>query len=222
MVGLILPAEGEAGVLSRLRNGTLGDAVTRLPPAGMEIARELRSFDQGLQLVGYRRQALPQVIELGLHKRIPAAEITGQQLRRVLALDDRTATTRIASIPRAARDILLELPDRDLRSPAALSEAELQTLASYLTGLEPQARERVMKTVAAPPLSMQALAPAASAMQSLQARTSSPPSVMMLRADAGFDSAPSRNDLALIYAGRSVPYWSSTSILQRLPAQELA
>ena len=206
VVALLLASENEDGVMRRLRNGTLSEAVTRLPPAGMEIARELRSLDQGMQWTAMAGPALPQVIDLGLYKRIPTAEITGAQLKRLLALDDRTATTRLASIPRAARDTLLELPDRELKSLArALGEAELQTLASYLVGLEPQARERVMKSVAATPASMQSLAPSRVRDAILGSRDHLAAVSMMLRADAGFDVAAIKDDLLSVYGGRISP-----------------
>ena len=161
VVALVQASDGEGGVGARLANGTLAKAVTRLPPGGMEIARELRSLDLGIKWWELAGAQLPQVIDLGLHRRSASADITSPQLRRLLALDDRTATTRLAGIPRPARDTLLELPDRELKALArALAEAELDTLASYLTGLEPQARERVMKAIAATPARMQVLAPA--------------------------------------------------------------
>ncbi len=206
VVALLLSTEGEDGVLRRLRDGTLAQAVTKLPAAGMDIAREQKSLDQGLQWSALAGNVLPQVMELGLYKRLPAGDITAAQLRRILALDDRSATTRLAAIPRAARDTLLELQDRELKSLAkALGEADLQTLASYLTGLEPQARERVMKTVAATPARMQALAPSRVRDGILASKDQLAAVNMMLRADAGFDLGAIKDDVTLVYGGRISP-----------------
>ena len=206
VVSLLLASEGEQGVVRRLADGSLAEAVTRLPPAGMEIAREMRALEQGLRWSALAGPALPQVVELGLYKRIPAAEITGSQLRRVLGVDDRTAVLRLAAIDRTARDTLLELPDKELKSLArALNEAELQTLASYLTGLEPQARERVMKTIASAPARLQVLAPARVRDAILTSRNQLAAVNMMLRADAGFDIGALKDDLTLISAGQISP-----------------
>ncbi len=206
VVALVLVAEGEAGIVRRLKDGTLSQAVTRFSPDGMEIARELLSLDKGLQWSAIAGSALPQVIELGLHNRIVAGEITGGQLKRILAFEDRVATMRLASIPRNSRDTLLELNDRELKSLArALSEEELQTLASYLGGLEPQARERVMKAVAAAPARMQVLAPARVRDGIIASRDQLAAVSMMLRGDQGLDVKLIKDDFLMVLDGRVSP-----------------
>ncbi len=206
VVALVLVAEGEAGIIRRLQDGTLSQAVTRFSPQGMEIARELLSLDKGLQWSAIAGSALPQVIELGLHNRIVAGEITGGQLKRILAFEDRVATMRLAGIPRTARDTLLELNDRELKSLArALSEEELQTLASYLGGLEPQARERVMKAVAAAPARMQVLAPARVRDGIIASRDQLAAVSMMLRGDQGLDVKLLKDDFLMVLDGRISP-----------------
>ncbi len=206
VVALLLSGEGEAGVIRRLSDGSLAAAVTKMPPGGIEIARELGSLEKGLQWTALAVDALPFVTELGLHKRMSPADITGVQLRRLIALDDRTATTRLAAISRSARDTLLELPDRDLKSLArALGETDLQSLSSYLTGLEPQARERVMKTIAAAPARMQSLAPSRVREAILASRDQLAAVSMMLRSDQGLDVQVFKDDLLLVYDGRVSP-----------------
>ena len=206
VVALLLSGEGEAGVIRRLSDGSLAAAVTKMPPGGIEIARELGSLEKGLQWTALAVDALPFVTELGLHKRMSPADITGVQLRRLIALDDRTATTRLAAISRSARDTLLELPDRDLKSFArALGETDLQSLSSYLTGLEPQARERVMKTIAAAPARMQSLAPSRVREAILASRDQLAAVSMMLRSDQGLDVQVFKDDLLLVYDGRVSP-----------------
>lgn len=206
VVALVLGAEGETGVTKRLADGTLSQAVTRMSPATMDVARELRSLDRALEWSALAGAALPQVIDLGLYKRLPPSDITGPQLRRLLGMEDRTSIQRLASIPRAARDTLFELPDRDLKSlTRALSENELETLASYMTGLEPQAREKVMKTVASTPARMQVLATSRVRDAILSSKDQLAAVSMMLRADSGLDVAAIQGDLGLIYAGKVNP-----------------
>lgn len=206
VVALLLAGEGETGVIRRLGDGSLAHAVTKLPAGGMEIARELNSLDKGLQWAALAVDALPFVTELGLHKRLSPADISAAQLRRLIALDDRTATGRLAAIPRAARDTLLELRDRELKALArALGEPDLQSLAGYLTGLEPQARERVMKTVAAAPARMQAIAPARIRDAILASQDQLAAVSMMLRTDQGLDIQVLKDDLLLVYGGRVSP-----------------
>ena len=206
VVALLLSGEGEAGVVRRLGDGSLAHAVTKMPAGGMEIARELNSLEKGLQWAALAVDALPYVTELGLHKRLSPADITGVQLRRLIALDDRTAISRLAGIPRSARDTLMELPDRELKALArALGEPDLQSLASYLTGLEPQARDRVMKTIAATPARMQALAPSRVREAILASRDQLAAVSMMLRADQGLDVQIFKDDLLMVYDGRVSP-----------------
>ena len=202
----VFEAARDAGVVRRLGDGSLVHAVTKLPAVGREIARELASLEKGLQWSALAVDALPFVTELGLHKRLSPADVTGAQLRRLIALDDRTATTRLAGIPRSARDTLMELPDRELKALArALGEPELQSLSSYLTGLEPQARDRVMKSSAAAPPRMQALAPARVREAILASRDQLAAVSMMLRSDQGLDVKVFKDDLLLVYDGRVSP-----------------
>lgn len=206
VVALILASDGESGVTKRLADGTLAHLVTRMPSAAMEIARELRSLDRALEWAALAGNALPQVIELGLYKRMPSAEVTGPQLRRMLAMEDRTSITRLASIGRTARDTLFELPDRELKAlTRTLAENELETLSSYMTGLEPQARDKVMKTVASSPARMQVLAPIRVRDAILSSRDQLAAVAMMLRPDSGIDVAAIKDDIGLIYSGKVSP-----------------
>jgi hypothetical protein len=206
VVVLVLAGEGEAGIANRLRDGSLDEAVTRLSPAAMAIARETRSLEQALLWAGVAGASLPQVTELGLYRRGKAQDYTGPQLQRILALDDRTAIVRLAAIGRIARENLLELPDRELKSLArALSEAELETLARYLTDLEKPARERVLHAVAASPARMQVLAPARVRDAILTSSDQLAAVTMMLRADSGFDIPALKDDFSLVYDGRVNP-----------------
>src|SRR5690606_17337191 len=66
------------------------------------------------------------------------------------------AITRLAALPPEARDRLFGLGREDLKRLArAFSEAELESLARYLDGLEPVPRARVLAAVAATPGKLQ-------------------------------------------------------------------
>jgi hypothetical protein len=206
VVALLLSTEGESAIAKRLTDGSLLTAVTRMPPGGMEIARETKSLEQGMQWSAKAGASLQQVIELGLHRRASAADFSAAQLKRLLALDDRTATTRLASIPRAARDTIMELPDREVRSLAkAISETELEALAGYLTGLEKPARERVLQAVAGSPSRMQLLAPTRVREAVLASKDQLAAVSMMLRPDPGLDIGVIRENVQLVYDGRISP-----------------
>src|SRR5690606_30180220 len=49
VVGIVAAGEGDPGVLKRLEDGTLHDAVNRLTEPGMAIARDTRSVDAALR-----------------------------------------------------------------------------------------------------------------------------------------------------------------------------
>ena len=64
IVALVLASEGEAGVLRRLADGTLHRAVSALPPAALDIAREARSLEVALKWAAVAGDGLPKVVEL--------------------------------------------------------------------------------------------------------------------------------------------------------------
>jgi hypothetical protein len=161
VTALVLGAEGEAGVLRRLDDGTLNEAVRVLPEPAMDIARTSRSVDTALKWSDLAAGNLDKVIEFEIYRRAGPGDFTRASLSGLLALDDRLAISRLASVNREARERLLELDTAELKRLArSLTEAELSTLASYLTGLEPAPRERVLRTVAENPARMQVLASA--------------------------------------------------------------
>ena len=210
VVGLLLPAEGEAGVLKRLDDGTLNEAVNVVPPAAMEIARDTRSIEAALKWSAMAGKDIGAVVEHGLHKRANPETFTTASLARLLALGDRLSITRLASQSPAARDTLFALDSGELKSLSkSLSETELGTLASYLTGLQPAPRERVLKTVARSAGSMQVLA-SAQVRDAIIASADQMAAVdMMLRAP-GIDPAATVTDARLVWEGRVNPYlmWS--------------
>jgi hypothetical protein len=186
VVSILLGSEGEPAILKRLGDGSLNAAVNLLPVAALDIAREASSLDQGMMWSALAGDRLPSVVELELHRRAKADDFTKASLGRLLALDDKLAITRLAGINRDARETLFELEGSELRSLSrALTEGELSTLARYLTGLERNSRERVLRAVALQPSKMQALASASVRDAVLSSRDQMAAADMMLRSGSG-------------------------------------
>lgn len=159
VVALVLAKDGEPGVLRRLGDGTLNEAVRFLPEPAMTIARDTRSLDAALGWSALAGDQLPKVLEHEIYKRAAPDGFTRKTLNTLLALDDHVAITRLAALPPEARDRLFGLGTADLKRLArAFSEAELEALSRYLDGLEPEPRARVLAAVAATPGKMQSLA----------------------------------------------------------------
>jgi hypothetical protein len=206
VVSLVLAAEGEAGLLQRLGNGTLNEAVNVLPAPAMVIARETRSVDAGLKWAALAGDQLPKVVDLGLYRRTSPDTLTKASLRRILALNDRLAIVRLTSLDRAARDTLFEMKDDELKSLArSLTEAELATLSRYLTGLEKEPRDRVLRAVAGSPTRMQSLASDRVRVAVVASADQTAAVDMMLRTGAGLNAATLVKDFRLAVDGRVSP-----------------
>jgi hypothetical protein len=206
VVSLTRAAEGEDGLLKRLDNGTLNEAVNVLPPPAMEIARETRSIDAALKWAVLAGDQLPKVVELSLYRRTSPDALTKASLNRIIGLDDRLAIQRLTAVDPAARDTLFELDDKDLKSLAhSLTESELATLSGYLTGLSPEPRERVLRAVAANPALMQSLASDRVRTAVVASADQSAAVGMMLRVNAGLDPTAIMDDVSLVTDGRVSP-----------------
>ena len=131
---------------------------------------------------------LPKVVELSLYRRTQPDQLSRASLQRLLALEDQLAIVRLASIDRAARDTLFELNDTDLKNLArSLTEDELSSLSRYLTGLQKEPRERVLRAVAANPAQIHSLS-SDRVRQAVVASTDQSAAVsMMLRSGGGLD-----------------------------------
>jgi hypothetical protein len=158
VVGLILAEEGEAGVLRRLGDGTLHEAVSVVPAEAIEIARESRSIENAFQWSAIAGGSLAKVLDYEIHRRAKPDSFSKASLQRLLSLEDRLAITRLAALPTNAREPLFELANDDLKGLArALTESELISLARYWTGLPKPASERLLRAVAHRPARMQLL-----------------------------------------------------------------
>ncbi|MEW5964032.1 MAG: hypothetical protein AB1749_10770 [Pseudomonadota bacterium] len=206
VVAIALAGEGETGLMKRLEDGSLDEAVVRLAPAGMEIARETRSLADGLAWAAVAGDRLPEVVELGLYRRAKASDFTRASLTRLLGLGDRLSAQRLASISRETRDTLLDLDDRELKGLArGLGESELSTLARYLTGLGKAPRERVLLAVANDPGKMQLLSADRVRAAIVTSRDQSAAVEMMLRDDGLIDPLAAAADMRLAWDGRISP-----------------
>lgn len=94
VVSIVLASEGEAAVTRRLGDGTLNLAVSGLPPAALDIAREVRSLETALKWSAVAGDSLPKVAEYEIHRRATPDAFTKAGLQRLLALNDRLAVTR--------------------------------------------------------------------------------------------------------------------------------
>lgn len=159
IVALVLASEGEAGVLRRLSDGTLHRAVSALPPVALDIAREARSLEVALKWAAVAGDGLPKVFELEIHRRATPDAFSMAGLQRLLGLNDRVATVRLAAVSQGTRDILFELDDPGLVKLArSLDEPQLESLARYLSALEKGPAQRVLSVVAQTPARMAELA----------------------------------------------------------------
>lgn len=205
-ISLLLTTEGEGAVLKRLADGSLGEAVLRLPQKGMEIARETRSLGEGLRWTAIAGDDLAKVAELELHKRAKAEDFTGASLKRVLSLGDRLPITRIAGLKRDTRDVLFEVDDGTLKSLArTLNDDEMENLARYLSGLQKGPREAVLKAVAVRPAVMQDLARPRVRDAILSSRNQDAAVSMMLEPGATLDVPAVMRDFRAAYEGQISP-----------------
>jgi hypothetical protein len=159
IIGLILASEGETGVLKRLEDGTLHQAVTALPGEALEIARASRSLEVALQWWAIAGDSLPKVVSFEVYRRAEPRAFTKAGLQRLFALQDRVTITRLAALQPSARDILFELDLAELKGLArSLEESELDSLARYLTALSTAPAQRLLRVVVQSPQRMPELA----------------------------------------------------------------
>jgi hypothetical protein len=206
IIGVVLASEGEAGVSSRLADGTLHHAITALPPAALEISREARSLETALRWSAIAGDSLPKVVEYDIHRRARPEGFTSAGLQRVLSLQDRLAITRIASLQPAAREALFELDNGELKSLArALDEDQLDSLSRYLTGLEKAPAQRVLRAVAQTPARMAELASPTVREAIFASRDQAAAVAMMLKANSLPDPTVILEHTQLVLDGRVSP-----------------
>lgn len=206
IVAIVLASESEAGVLRRLDDGTLHHAVNSIATEAVTIAREGRSLEAALQWASLAGDALPKVVEYELHRRSNPQDFSRATLTRVLGLGDRLAVTRLAAVKRVTRDVLFDIDDSDLKTLArGMAEPDLESLASYMTGLEKAASQRILRAVAQSPAKMQALTPPRVRGAVLASRDQGAAVGMMLRSTSSLDPGSVMDDFGLAWNGRVSP-----------------
>jgi hypothetical protein len=206
VTALVLAREGEAGIARRLGDGTLHRAVSALPPGALDIAREARSLETALKWSAVAGDSLPKVVELEIYRRAAPEAFTQAGLQRLLALDDRLATVRLAALPPPARSALLELDSQALVKLArALDEPQLESLSRYLTALEKGAAQRVLAAVVQSPARMADLA-SPRVREAIIASRDQPAAVgMMLQGASYLDPSAPIAHARLVLDGRVTP-----------------
>lgn len=207
VVALVLASEGEAGVIRRLNDGTLALAVTNLPPAALDIARETRSLETALKWAAVAGNGLPKVVEFEIYRRSQPDTFTKAGLQRLLALQDRLSVTRLAALEPGARETLFELDASALVKLArTLDEPQLASLSRYLTGLDKTSAQRVLSVVAQSPGRMAELSSAGVREAIIASRDQAAAVGMMLQVSALPDPAVVLSNVRLVIDGRVSPW----------------
>lgn len=206
VVGLVLASEGEDGVVRRLGDGTLHQAVSSLSPAALQIAREARSLEVALKWSAIAGDSLGKVVELEIHRRSTPEAFSKATLARLITLDDRVAILRLAALPPATRDILLELDNPGVINLArGLDESQLTSLARYLTALEKPSAQRILSAVGQNPARMAELASPRVREAIIASRDQAAAVAMMLQAETAVDPTALIAHSRLVLDGRVSP-----------------
>ncbi|MGD9784406.1 MAG: hypothetical protein AB7E80_07305 [Hyphomicrobiaceae bacterium] len=206
IVAIVLASEGKDGLDRRLADGTLDQAVARLPEPGMEVARSTRSLDKALRWVAVAGDRIGDVVANDIHRRAEPQAFTTGSLARVLEVEDRLAIGRLSAISQGARERLLDLDRERLRSLArSLTEPELEALAGYLDKLERAPRERVLAAVAANPAVMTRFASERVRGAVIASRDQTAAVDMMLEPRSLIDPIAAYRDAKAVFEGRIDP-----------------
>ncbi|HEX5999376.1 MAG TPA: hypothetical protein VFZ16_08255, partial [Hyphomicrobiaceae bacterium] len=206
VVDLVLASEGEDGVVRRLGDGTLHKAVLSLSPAALQIAREARSLEVALEWSAIAGDSLGKVVDLEIHRRSTPEAFSKATLARLITLDDRVATLRLAALPPATRDILLELDNPGVINLArGLDESQLTSLARYLTALEKPSAQRILSAVGQNPARMAELASPRVREAIIASRDQAAAVAMMLQAETAVDPTALIAHSRLVLDGRVSP-----------------
>jgi hypothetical protein len=205
VVAILLSEGGEGLILSRLSDGTLEHAVKTLPDDAMTIARETRSVEAAIQWHAVSGDALDKVVAYDIYRRGDPAAFTRTSLKRVLALDDRLAISRVAHLSAPARERLFELETEKVKQLARnLTASELATLASYLTGLAPEPQKKILAAIAEQPGRLQIFNSKAVRNAVIASQDQTAAVDMLLRQDRA-SVANIRADVQLAFDGRITP-----------------
>lgn len=158
IVVIVKASEGEDSVFKRAADGSLGKALVELNDDGLAIAEERKSLKDGLRWTEVAGQDLPRVVELGLHRWLSPEGLSRETLVKLLAVNDRIALNRIATLEPGERDVMLSLSASQMHDFARkLSDRQLAAFAEYERRLQPEAARALLRAVGESPNVMQAL-----------------------------------------------------------------
>jgi hypothetical protein len=206
VVALVLAGEGEPALTKRLNDGTLHRAVETMPPEALAIARDTRSLETSFKWWALAGDKLGKVVEHEIHRRGPPEEMSKLALDRLLALDDRVAIGRLASLTRAEREPLFELQPSDLnRLARAMPETDLRALSRYISVLDKPAAQRLLAAVGLAPSKMAAFSAPGVRDAILASRDQVAAVAVIARSDGIFDFPVFFEDVRSVRDGRVNP-----------------
>ena len=206
VVALVLSSEGEPGVAKRVADGTLDEAAKRLPDAVLDIANDARSLEQAIGWQHLAGASIDKVAKLEIHRIAKPQDFTAESLKRLLALDDGFAVSRIAALPRTSRETLSAMTaDRQKALARALTPEELSSFAGYVQGLKQNAAVRLASAVADDPHRMKVFADASLQSAILASRDQEAAVGLMLRDGTLMDMLNLQQDFALVSGGDVSP-----------------
>ena len=150
IASVVIGVEGEEGVFRRSADGSLSKALTDLDMNGIQILDDKKSIDVALR---WTELAGPSLDKGGgvrpAQMRFLPSEITAEQLRKILQIDDRLAVSTLTKLDRTTREAILSLPLEQLRDLLrTLQPEEIDAFAFYQKSLRGDAAARVLHAVA--------------------------------------------------------------------------
>jgi hypothetical protein len=158
IVEILYGTEGENRIFVRAADGSLSKALLDLGDAGLAIAADRKSINDGLVWTAVAGQDLPRVVDTGIYRWLSPDGLSHETLEKLLAVNDRIALARIANLTPEERDFILSLPGGQMRDFARrLSDPQLAAFANYERRLEPGAARALLRAVTETPSVMQEL-----------------------------------------------------------------
>lgn len=206
IASVVIASEGEDGVFRRAEDGALSRALSDLDANGLQIMNDRQSLAIALRWLDLAGRSLDKVVTAGLHKAIAPDDISAEQVRKLIQVEDRQALARLVRLDRISREALLTLPLDQVRDLARrLQPQELDALAEYQRRL-PQAPARLMlRAVADDPRVMGPLAESGVRQAILDSKDQGA-AVTMLASQEFLNPTRFGRDFDLVTEGR-VHYW---------------
>jgi hypothetical protein len=158
LVDIVNSSEGEPRIFARVADGSLNKALADLDENGLKIAAEQKSVEKALKWTAAAGDSLPRAVELGLYRWLSPEEVTPENLRKILSLNDKGAVARLANLDPGARDVILDLPgDLTQRFVLRLNAPQLTAFADYKRNLQPAAAKRLLGLAMEDPAIIQGL-----------------------------------------------------------------